>query len=321
MAFVDSHMHVNFGGLRLNNIIEYLDREKIDYCWLLTWEEVNPGLWEYYDLSIEDVYEAWIKYPSRIIPFYAPDPHKNEAAIQLEDWYKIGIRGCGELKAVLNWNSNGVKSILNTVQRLKMPLVFHMQENEYFQVPYSNGIFDKLLYYGTNYETKSERKIYRIPQKALRILVKNYAPIRNRTKSYFFPGYMLDFTSLEIVLQDFPGINFIAHGPMFWNNMYGETLMLNESSEKQSKPGRGIIWRLLKEYANLNADISGYSGMTALSYDKDNTKKFLSLFEDKILYGTDNTILRQKQFLDSLGLSRGTYEKIYGRNACRIIDR
>lgn len=37
---VDSHMHVNFNGLSTKDIIKYLNHEKIDICWLLTWEEV-----------------------------------------------------------------------------------------------------------------------------------------------------------------------------------------------------------------------------------------------------------------------------------------
>lgn len=86
MFSVDSHMHVNFNGMSLKDIIKYLDKERIDLCWLLTWEEINPGNWVYRHLPIETVYEAYLKCPSRIIPFYAPDPHKKQASSQLENW-------------------------------------------------------------------------------------------------------------------------------------------------------------------------------------------------------------------------------------------
>jgi predicted TIM-barrel fold metal-dependent hydrolase len=44
------------------------------------------------------------------------------------------------------------------------------------------------------------------------------------------------------------------------------------------------------------------------------------MFEDKILYATDNVMKRQREFIASLGLSEITYKKIYGENACRIVN-
>ncbi len=81
-------MHVNLNGWTLKDIIGYLDRERIDFCWLLSWEEVNPGPWGYKHLPVEDISEAFQKYPSRIIPFYAPDPHRGDAVNTLEAWHR-----------------------------------------------------------------------------------------------------------------------------------------------------------------------------------------------------------------------------------------
>jgi predicted TIM-barrel fold metal-dependent hydrolase len=313
---IDSHMHANFNGLSIRDIIKYLDREKIDCCWLLTWEEVSPGLWPYQHLSVEDVYEAYLKHPSRIIPFYAQDPHNSHAAVQLENWCKKGVCGCGELKATLNWDSDGVKSILQTARRLKLPIVFHMEESECRPIPYSDSIYDKLIYYGL----KTERKIYRVPRRILQILFNSFAPLRNRTKSYIFPGYMLHFASLETALRDYPDVNMIAHGPMFWKYISGDASEQIEVSPGGQVHGEGIIWRLLREHRNFYADISGFSGLNALTRDPQNAKKFLTVFEGKILYGTDNVIKKQREFLNSLGLSKSTYKKIYGENACRILN-
>jgi len=98
MGMVDSHMHVNFNGWTLQHIIKYLDRERIDCCWLLTWEEMNPGPWAYTHLSVADVWAAYQQYPDRIVPFYAPDPRRPETAELLEQWHARGIRGCGDSK-------------------------------------------------------------------------------------------------------------------------------------------------------------------------------------------------------------------------------
>ena len=315
MFTVDSHMHVNFMGMSIEDIIGYLDKNNIDLCWLLTWEEANPGRWDYKHLPIESVYNAYLKYPSRVIPFYAPDPHKKTASLELEDWCRKGIRGCGELKATLNWNSDEIKSLLKTIAKLKLPIVFHMEESRSYDIPLSDAICDKIIFYGL----RTKRKIYIIPKNLLTLLDKNFTPLKNRAKSYFFPGYMLDFASLESSLRDHPDINFVAHGLMFWKYISNDATNCHEVLPKGSINGKGVIWRLLSEYQNLYADLSGPSGLNALTRDEENAKKFLSRFENKVLYGTDNLFKGQREFLDSLGLAKSAYDKIYGGNAIRIM--
>jgi predicted TIM-barrel fold metal-dependent hydrolase len=317
MTLIDSHFHVNYLGFSLTDTIKYLDRERIDCCWLLSWEEINPGPWVYYYLPVEDIYEAYLKYPSRIIPFYAPDPHRSDAIIQLQNWYQKGIRGCGELKATLSWDSEQVTAILKTSGRLRMPIVFHMEASEGRDIPYFDAPYNWLVFWGL----RTNNKIYSILLRILQVMVNNFAPLRNRTKSYFFPGYMLDFAALEVALGDYPDVNFVAHGPMFWKYMSAEAATSKEILSKGSGNGDGIIWRLLRDYPNLYADTSGSSGLTALTRNSATTKRFLSMFEDKILYGTDNFMKEQKEFLESLALPEGVYKKIYGDNAYRLLNR
>jgi uncharacterized protein len=315
MNCIDSHLHANYNGLSLKDIIKYLDQQRIDACWLLTWEEVNPGHWEYTHLSVETVYQAYLEYPTRIIPFYAPDPHKELASSELENWCQKGIRGCGELKATLNWNSIEVKSILKTVAKLSLPIVFHMEESRHYEIPCSDAIFDKVLFYGL----RTKRRIYQIPRYFLKVLSDKYTPLKNRAKDYYFPGYMLDFASLEASLKEYPSINFVGHGLMFWKYLAADGHNSDNALPRGPINGEGIIWRLLRENPNLYADVSGLSGLNALTRDPQNARKFLSLFEDKILFGTDNFLRGQKAFLDSLKLNKSTYNRIYGVNAGRIM--
>jgi predicted TIM-barrel fold metal-dependent hydrolase len=298
---VDSHMHVNLNRLGLNNLVSYLDRERIDCCWLLTWEEAHPGKWPYQHLSIEDVFDAYSKYPSRFIPMYAPDPAVEDAAIKLESWHGKGIRGCGELKSTLNWDSPMVRRLLATAAKLGVPVVFHMEEARSISTPRSSAIHDRLLC------------------AALRVAARTY-PLKNRLERLNFPGYMLDFASLERALNDFPQLNFVAHGLMFWKNISADAPLRRESLPTGPVTVEGIIWRLLREHPNLYADISGSSGFNALSRDPVNARTFLTTFADKILYGTDNVLVGQRGFLDSLGLSSRTYSRLYGENACSLIS-
>ena len=321
MSVTDSHLHVNFAGLSLDDVIRYLDANRIDFCWLLSLEEINPGPWHpgswlYEHSSIEDVYDAYLKHPTRIIPFHAPDPHKDNAATELEYWCQRGIRGCGEMKATLNWGSSGVQKILATVEKYGTPLVFHMEESEARINLNSSSIFNRILYRGL----KTEKKLYKIPKKVLLNLINRYSPLKNRFEYYTFPGYMLDFASLEVALTDYPNINYVAHGPMFWKHISADASGSNEMYPKGPVVGEGIIWRLLADYPNLYADISALSGLNALTRDSQNAKRFLSLFKDKILYGTDNYMRGLGDFLNSLGLSKEAHKNIFGENASRLIN-
>jgi predicted TIM-barrel fold metal-dependent hydrolase len=83
----------------------------------------------------------------------------------------------------------------------------------------------------------------------------------------------------------------------------------------------GIICRLLSEYDNLYADISGPSGYTALARDPAFAKRFLTEYRNKILYGTDNFFMGLRPFLDSLKLSMECYRRIYGENAMGLAGK
>jgi len=315
-VLVDAHMHVNFNRYSTADVIRYLDNSRIDCCWLLTWEETKPGGWPYTHLSVEDVWDAYSRYPSRIIPMYAPDPSREDASITLESWYQKGVRGCGELKATLNWASESVRSLLKAVDRLRMPLVFHMEGARQTFGTHSTRTYDRLL--RTMLGSTSPR--YAIPRRCLELLARAH-PLNRRIERISFPGYMLDTESLEDALRGFPGVSFVAHGPAFWKHISADAMAHPENYPRGNVVGEGIIWRLLAEHPNLYVDTSGESGFNALSRDPANAKRFLSLFEDKVLYGTDNWLKGQKGFLDSLGLTNRTYRKIYGENAFHLVSR
>ena len=70
MKKTDAHFHVNFCGYDVNKLIDYLDKNNFEKCWLLTWEELSPPIPSLYEsLSIEDELSAFEKYSDRIIPF------------------------------------------------------------------------------------------------------------------------------------------------------------------------------------------------------------------------------------------------------------
>lgn len=316
MRIIDSHFHLGVGGFTVEKTIRYMDKNGIDACWLLTWEEVAPGLWPYHHLPVEDVVAAYERYPDRIVPLYAPDPQRTDAAETLQRWHSRGIRGCGELKSTLGWDTPGVQSLLDAANSLRMPVVFHMEEGGYREAPCSSSLFDRALILGKT----TEHPALRLPQQLLRLLVERYQPLRDRKRSYVFPGYMLDFAALERALEAFPSVNFVAHGPMFWKYVSADAEPGRPKYPRGRVVGEGTSWRLLREHPNLHADISARGGFSALSRDRENARRFLTEMSAKVLYATDNVFRNQRKFIESLGLEKTALEAILGGNAWKIIQ-
>ena len=78
---------------------------------------------------------------------------------------------------------------------------------------------------------------------------------------------------------------FIVHGPGGWAKIGGEET--GEAYPKGRIAGPGEADRILKEYRNFYADISAFSGLNAISRDRDFGRRFLSDMSEKIIYGTD----------------------------------
>jgi len=279
--FIDCHTHLNLKGYTIDDIITYMDSSGIDKCWLLTQELANPHP---YASCVEEVFDAYEKYPTRVVPMYAPGPNYCDPADRFRKWYEKGICGCGELKLVGNWESAKLDQLLSCVSQLKVPVIFHMNESSTYYVPLA-------LEMGNNMGQP-------------------------------FPSYMLDFTSLERWLEEYPETSFVGHGPLFWKGISSdpELGMGNAIYPKNPALGEGITCRLLSQYQNLYADISGFSGYNALTRNPKFTRYFISKYASKILFGTDNQPLGLREFLDSLELPANTYRLIYGENAAALIN-
>jgi predicted TIM-barrel fold metal-dependent hydrolase len=306
---IDSHLHVNFKKLGVNQLISYMDREGIDKCWLLTWEEVRPpDAFFYRSLPIEEVFRAYEKYPSRIIPMYAPDPNRPDAAERFMEWHGRGIRGCGELKATLEWDSPKLDPLLSYLDDNGLPLVFHMEGSRHLFRPITASRVDKFFA-----KLLNTPRLGALTRGLVDAAIDGFGPLKERKgkMSFSFPGYLLDFAALEARLQEFPNINFIGHGPLFWDGF---------TPADELNPLAGATCRLMDEYDNLYADLSAHSGYSALTRDPQFTKNFLVKHSRKILFGTDNFFLGLGQFLHTLELPYDVGARIYGGNAEMLLN-
>jgi predicted TIM-barrel fold metal-dependent hydrolase len=104
---------------------------------------------------------------------------------------------------------------------------------------------------------------------------------------------------LEHTLQCYPNLLLFGHGPVFWS----EIARLETPGERGyifrrdgGQVGRlprgpvqeeGVVPKLLRLYPNLHGDLSDFTAYNALARDSEYGPKFLTEFQDRLLFGTD----------------------------------
>ena len=315
MRIIDAHTHVGLSGYNAETIIRYMDKQGIDYSWLLTWEELFPPVDQLHmDLPPEPLLEAFDSYPDRFIPFYAPDPAHQELSRRFRKYTDLGIKGCGELKVSRKWSEPLIGDYLETVRKYKLPLVFHMEDPRMYYVQEKDGFLEWGL------ERLLNDKFNGISRYYLLRIAESTGILRKkiRRNQVPFPGILYDFDSLEKRVQQFPELCFIGHGPDFWNHI-GKYRQLKYIHQRGAIREFGIIDGLLEKYDNFYCDISGHSGFNALKRDPEKGKIFLLKHSRKILYGSDNTGLPLMELLRSMKLGKDAMRQILGENAMRAI--
>jgi len=142
----------------------------------------------------------------------------------------------------------------------------------------------------------------------------------------------LGLVRLEKILEEFPKLKFFGHAQGFWSAMGDDLCEENQNGYpdgKINKPGR--ITELMRKYPNLLCDLSGKSGLNALTRDPEFAYKFIEEFHDRIFFATDITGKSPlpkgaKELCDFLDdsydhgyISREAYENVCRENALRMI--
>jgi len=126
--------------------------------------------------------------------------------------------------------------------------------------------------------------------------------------------------ALERALALCPQTNFIGHAPGFWANISGDGKHLTEPYPTGAVQSGGKIVAMLDQYPNLYCDISAGSGHNALNRDLNFAKKFLTTYQDRVMYGRDCFDSRHRDLLDGCGLPKDVLEKINCTNAARLLN-
>lgn len=127
------------------------------------------------------------------------------------------------------------------------------------------------------------------------------------------------FDAFARAVRACPETTFLGHAPGFWAHLSGDDQYDKEPYPQGPVAPGGKLIELLRQCPNLHCDISAGSGATALERDKAFTVDFLTEFQDRVLYGRDWFDNRHQELLDNLGLPTSVLDKIYYKNALRLV--
>lgn len=290
---IDAHQHVYWHGKDVHGLIADMDENGIDKAWLLNWD-IAPA---------EDAasYHAVLN-PEHIRP----------------DGTHPGIPLCDLIKAKLLYPDRFVLGYA--------PHPLNGDAAKLFEAAYNIhgvrvcGELKARTLYDDPRCINLFRKAGELGCPVILHLDMPFLPDENGNMRYMPNWYGGTMANLERAMQACPETNFLGHAPGFWREISGDA-----DSDPQPYPNGpvtqgGKLWRMFEEYPNLYGDLSAGSGLKALSRDTDNAKKFLTAFADKLLFARDFFGSDWQDFLNSLNLSKDIMDKIYYKNAQKLIN-
>lgn len=270
-------------------VIERYDREGIERGALLP--IVSPEI--YFPQANEDILDMCAAHPDRLFPFCNVDPRvlTNSADAPLDRvlrYYKDqGCRGLGEVMLNLPVMHPLVQNLFKHAEAVGLPVTFDGSD----QVGGDFGLYDD-------------------------------------------PG----LPQLEHTLQRFPELILLGHGPVFWSEIGrletpGERGFIFRPDGGQV--GRlptgpiteeGVVPKLFRRYPNLYGDLSDFTAYNAFNRDHDYGPKFMTEFQDRLMFGTDlcspdmpvPLIALLQQWRDSGKISQTVFNKVARENAIRL---
>jgi len=295
--FIDIHAHAyrrpvpfvaNFPTAE--QVIQRYDEMGIEKGVLLP--VVNPDV--YLPQANEDILEMVEHYPDRLIPFCNIDPRALTNSVDaplgrlLRHYRDQGCKGIGEVMPNVPFRDPMVQNLFKHAQDVGLPVTFDGSD----QVGGDFGLYDD-------------------------------------------PG----LPQLEHTLQRFPQLTMIAHGTVFWTEIgqfatpaQRKTTFRPDGAQVGFSPEagpiteEGVLPTLLRRYPNLFGELSDANH--ALSRDPEYGPKFVTEFQDRLLFGTDYCSVTMPfptrelllDWRDAGRISQTVFNKVARENAVELLD-
>ena len=285
---IDVHNHADWHGHDFNASVANMDKYGIDKTWILTREAPMDEL------------------PGENIEHYSPAyPNPGGGSLSFEGCLTYAQRAPDRF--ILGYAPD--PRVPGAISRLKAGIAIH-----------SVRIYGELKL-RMMYDDLDAIRMYRFcGEKGLPVLVHIDYEFQGATNyprpNYWYGGGIEPF---ERAVKKCPETIFIGHAPGFWAHISGDDLY-----DKEPYPGGpvmpgGKVPDMLRKYPNLYCEISGGSGCNGLSRDIEFAVDFLTEFQDRVMYGRDMFDNRHQEFINSLGLPEGILDKIYYKNAVKLV--
>jgi predicted TIM-barrel fold metal-dependent hydrolase len=248
---------------------------------------VNPEI--YLPQANEDILDMAAAHPDRIVPFCNVDPRAlsfsaNAPLDKLLQYYKDkGCKGVGEIMPNMPMRDPMVQNLFACAEKVGLPVTT-----------------DGSLVVGGDFGLCDQ------------------------------PG----LPQLEYTLATFPNLKMIAHGPIFWGELGGfktpaqrKPVMRPDGSQTRfyfpegPLHGETVIHTLFRRFPNLMGELS--DAFIVLNCDHDYAAKFLTEFQDRLMFGTDicgfrhpfNILKLLLELRENGTLSETAFQKITRENA------
>ena len=295
--FIDIHAHaywklppVSYQFCTPQQVLKRYDAVGIEKGALLP--IVSPEI--YLPQSNEDILDMARKYPDWFIPFCNIDPramtNSPDAPLdRLLRYYKDqGCKGLGEVMLNVPVMDPMVQNLFKHAEAVGLPVTFDGSD----QIGGDFGLYDD-------------------------------------------PG----LPQLEHTLQKFPDLIMLGHGPVFW----AEISRLETPADRGfvfgpngDQVGRlpdypikaeGVVPKLFRRYPNLYGDLSDGTACNAMARDPEYGPKFMTEFQDRLMFGTDvcafdtpfPLVVLLLQWRDTKKISEQVFNKIARENAIKLL--
>lgn len=281
---IDIHNHADYHGYSVDKMLNNMDENNIDITCLLSWEapenEYNP--------STKSAFSPFSEMP---VPFIRCVEYKKAAP----ERFLLGF--CPDPR-----RPDALARLKTVVDLYDISICGELKLRMMYDNPDAIRLYRACAEYGLpvlmhfDYEYNSPAS----------------APWPN----WWYGG---DIDVLERVLKLCPETNFLGHAPGFWAHISDDEQYKTTPYPKGAVTAGGKIEKLLEKYPNLYCDISAGSGFRALDRDHKFTERFLTDYQDRILFARDYYDSVHYELLEKLNISENVKKKIYEDNARKIL--
>ncbi len=124
---IDAHLHLTHNGRSVEETLAHIEAIGAEKAVILPIEDGDDE----FGWMTEDVVEAYVQYPDRIIPFCHVDVTREDAVAELKKRAASGIfKGFGEQKQHVRLDDPRLEKVLAICNDLNWPVTWHFQEGE-----------------------------------------------------------------------------------------------------------------------------------------------------------------------------------------------